>query len=100
MRYTRKFIDARFHTAMDAIGAVHTEPYVKDDNDDWKPVPHCMFIDHNSVYGGYTIMQMGATGSGQLAPFGSNRHAAAEFVTLLSTIIETARFMRQPRADE
>jgi hypothetical protein len=90
-RITRKFLEARFAMAMQAVGAVHGEPYAKS----LKPVANCCFIDHNSVYGGYVIMQMAETGTGQRHPFGDERMGAQEFSRHLGTIMRTAAFLKQ-----
>jgi hypothetical protein len=93
-RITRKFLEARFAMAMQSIGAVHGGPYVKTDTG-YEPVANCCFIDHNSVYGGYVIMQMAETGTGQSHPFGDERMGAQEFSRHLGTIMRTAAFLKQ-----
>lgn len=94
MRYTRKFIDARFAMAMDAIGAPHGNAWIKAPNGAYTANVGAHQIDHNAVYGGYCIEKIVNEGGGSSRPFG-DRHNAAAFVALLDGILGAARFMKE-----
>lgn len=101
MRYTRKFIDARFAMAMDAIGAPHGATYTRQADGTLKANVGTHMIDHNGVYGGYVIGKIVNEGGGESRPFGDGRHGAEGFVALLDGILGAARYMREEtRQDE
>ena len=93
MRYTRKFIEARFAMAMDAIGAPHGETYTKQADGFYKANVGVHSIDHNSVYGGYCIEKIVNEGGGSSRPFG-DRHNAAGFIAMLDGILGAARYLK------
>jgi hypothetical protein len=95
MRYTRKFIEARFAMAMDAIGAAHGDTYTQQPDGKWKANVGTHHLDHNAVYGGYRIAAIVNDGGGEGTPFGEARNAATAFVALLDGIIGAARFMKK-----
>jgi len=92
MRYNRKFIQARFEMAMDAIGAPHGATYTKTENG-YRANVGVHFIDHAACYGGYTIRRISNESGGESEVFGSNRHNASAFVALLDGILGAARIM-------
>lgn len=94
MRYTRKYIDARFARAMDAIGAPHGEAWTLQPDGTVTANVGTHFIDHNPIYGGYAIERIVNAGGGEQRPFG-DRHPAAEFVALLDGIIGAAQYMKE-----
>lgn len=94
MRYSRKFIEARFSMAMDALGVPHGETWAGDEQGKCRANVGTYFIDHNSVYGGYQICMMFNEGGGRSCPFGMERHNAGAFVAMLTGIIESARILK------
>lgn len=95
MRYTRKFIEARFAMAMDAIGAKHGASWIKQADGKFEANVGAHSIDHNAVYGGYVITVIVNKGGGENCPFGMGRHNAAGFVAMLDGILGAARFMKK-----
>lgn len=95
MRYTRKFIEARFAAAMDAIGAAHGEAWLKQPDGRFKANVGTHQIDYNPVYGGYVITKMVNEGGGEQCPFGMDRRNAAGFVAMLNGILGAAQYMRK-----
>ena len=93
MRYTKKFIEARFAMAMDAIGAPHGEAYTKQDDGRFKANVGTHQLDHNSVYGGYVITKIVNEGGGESCPFGMNRHNAEGFIALLDGVLGAAEYL-------
>ena len=95
MRYNKKFIQARFEIAMNAINVPFGETYVrKADDSGWQANVGVHFIDHNSSYGGYSINKIANVNGGESQPFGSRRYNASEFVALLDGIIGAAYAMK------
>jgi hypothetical protein len=92
MRYTKKFIEARFAMAMDACGLPHGETYSKRDDGTTKANVGVYFIDN---YYGWQIRKMHNEGGAESHAFGSERRNAREFVALLTGIIETANLLKQ-----
>lgn len=93
MRYTRKFIEARFAMAMDAIGAPHGDVYTRYPDGSHKANVGVHFIDYAACYGGYTIAAIANEAGGENRPYGMERHSAAEFVALLDGIPGAARYL-------
>lgn len=91
MRYTRKFIDARFAMAMDALGLPHGETWARQSDGRYLANVGTYFIDQ---YNGYQIACMHNEGGAQSTPFGSTRYKAAEFVALLDGILGSARILK------
>lgn len=89
MRYTRKFIEARFAMAMEAFGLPHGETWAKNNDGTWKAKKGVYFVDYNP-YGGYMVCRMANEGGGQQTPFGSQRYPAAAFVALLNGVLGIA----------
>lgn len=94
MRYNRKFIDARFAMAMEALGVPHGETWTKQADGKYHANIGVHFIDYTPVYGGYRIGCMMNKGGGEHAPFGHTRHNAATFVDILTAIIDTAHILK------
>ncbi len=94
MRYNRKFIDARFAMAMEALGVPHGETWTKDANGVYRANVGTYFIDYAACYGGYTICCMANEGGGQQCPFGLQRHSASEFAAILAAIMDTAYILK------
>lgn len=88
MRYTRKFIEARFEIAMKAVGLPTGKLYVEG-----KAQIGVCFVDYAPVYGGYEIRQIANEGGAQGQPFGSQRYKASEFVALLTGIIRASEII-------
>lgn len=89
MRYTKKFIEARFESAMKAIGLPTGETYIKGISGQYIPNVGVYFIDHAPGYGGYRIAKMHENGA-ESTPFGMDRKTASEFVALLTGILYAA----------
>jgi hypothetical protein len=88
MRYTRKFIEARFEIAMKAVGLPTGPSWI-----DGKAQIGICSIDYAAVYGGYTIRMIANAGGGESSPFGQERHKASEFVALLTGIIRASEII-------
>ena len=87
--HSRKFINARFKMAMDAIGSRT--------GDSWsngKAIVGVHFIDFNRIHGGYTIRRIADAQGRETSPFGMQRHSASEFVALLDGIIAAAHIVK------
>lgn len=97
MRYTRKFIQARFAMAMEALGVPHGPAYSPKPDGGYTANVGTYFVDHNSVYGGYQICRMANEAGGESLPFGMGRHSASEFVALLDGVINAASIMKEGR---
>lgn len=95
MRYNRKFIEARFAMAMQAIGAPVGESWTKQDDGSHRANVGVHFLDYAPIYGGYRIVRLHNEGGAEATPFGSNRYAAAAFVALLDGIIGAARIVKE-----
>jgi hypothetical protein len=91
MRYNRKFINARFAIAMEALGVPHGETW---DDETKRCIPGVYAIDYASVYGGYTIRKIANEGGAESTPFGSQRYKASEFVALLDGIINAMHIVK------
>ena len=86
MRYTKKFIEARFHMAMEALGVPHGEAWT-----DRKANVGTYMLDH---YYGWQITKMHNEGGAESTPFGSSRYTAREFVAQLDGIINAAHILK------
>lgn len=91
MRYTKKFIKARFAMAMEVLGV----PVAPVHGKNGKPYPAgTYFLDSAWIYGGYRIQRMSNDTGGESMPFGQERHSAREFASLLDGIIYTVGIVR------
>jgi len=95
MRYTRKQVEMKFAQAMDAIGAAHGDTYTRQPDGRFKANVGTYNLDHNAVYGGYTITKIVNEGGGETCPFGMGRNGAATFVAMMNAIIDAAHIMKQ-----
>jgi hypothetical protein len=95
MRYTRKQVEAKFAQAMDAIGVPHGEAYLKMGNGTYVANVGNFNLDHNAVYGGYTITKIVNAGGGETCPFGMGRNGAATFVAMMNALIDGVHILKQ-----
>jgi hypothetical protein len=94
-RYTRKFIEARFHMAMEVLGVPHGDVWIKQDDGSIRAAVGTYFLDYAPIYGGYCIRKVANEGGAESTPFGSMRYNASTFAAFLGAIMDTVHIMKQ-----
>lgn len=92
MRYTKKFLQARFELAMNALRLDTGECYTRQPDGKFKANVGVHFVDYYPIGGGYRISVIANEGGAE-SHFGgmSERYSASEFKAYLDGIIAAAR---------
>lgn len=97
MRRNRKFIEARFAMAMDALGVSYGSAacWVLDPaTGKHRAVPGVYFLDYAAAYGGYQVRRIANEAGAESLPFGPERHGGTAILAQLDGIIGTAEMLK------